>query len=96
MDTYDKFYNIYKKQNKEDVFNNKIKELCEIVMRQTNYTNDKALEELKIHNLNVKNVLRSYLNIPEQSIPKKSTNQEIYSEFRKFLDEASMKYYNKS
>lgn len=72
---------------------NKINELCNIIMRQTNYTMDECKEKLKLHNYDIIKVINEYMGIEKKNIQKKkTTNQMIYSEFRYFLDDACNKY----
>tara|TARA_B100000073_G_scaffold285776_1_gene247356 strand:- start:3294 stop:3530 length:237 start_codon:yes stop_codon:yes gene_type:complete len=63
----------------------------DIIIRQTNYNRDEAIEKLKIHNGNVMNVIREYIKgstssgKDEKVINAKNLNQEIYSQIRKNL-----------
>ena len=65
-----------------------------IVMSQTNYTNEEAIEKLKLFNCDYMMVIRDYMGIPEKkSEPKvKSVNQEVFRQIRMTLD-SSMKAY---
>jgi len=73
---------------------NLIDEKVEIVIRQTNYDKDLALEKLKEHNFDEVATIRSYLGINEKKNikPVKSINQEIYKQLRYKLD-SNMKNY---
>ena len=61
----------------------------DIIMKQTNFTREKATEEYYNNNKDIEKIIRNYLNpgkfekINEES---KSTNQNIYKEIRKFLN----------
>ena len=65
-----------------------------IVMSQTNYTQEEAIEKLKLFNCDYMMVIRDYMGIPEKkSEPKvKSVNQEVFRQIRMTLD-SSMKTY---
>ena len=72
-------------------------ELCEHikkVMLQTNYTEEQAIEKLKLFNCDYMRVLKDYMGIPEKKeVPKvKSVNQEIFRQIRTNLDK-TMKIY---
>lgn len=62
-------------------------DLCEKVMRQTDYDKTTAEEKLKKFELNVMNVIRDYLKPkPRVQNKPKSLNQQIYKEIREFMD----------
>lgn len=80
--------------NKDNVL-----DLIDIVIRQTDYDNDKALEELEIFDFDPIKVIRNYMN-PEKKIfyeqpAPKTTNQKIYKEIRTMLDSANAAYRKK-
>ena len=64
------------------------------VMSQTNYTEEQAIEKLKLFNCDYMRVLKDYMGIPEKKeVPKvKSVNQEIFRQIRTNLDK-TMKIY---
>lgn len=65
----------------------KIKYLCEIVKRQTDYTDDQIKEKLKIHNNNALEIIKEYMNVqPKKEKIISSTNQMVYNEIRNFMD----------
>jgi hypothetical protein len=72
-------------------------ELVQMVLRQTNYTENEAKDKLKEFNNDVILVIKSYFGITEKKAPEKvrSVNQEIYKQFRLKLD-SSMKEYRDS
>ena len=71
-------------------------ELCELVIRQTDYDKNKAEEKLKEHNNNVKEIIREYMGGNQSEKGAKSTiNQEIYSQIRDLMDTASKTYREK-
>jgi hypothetical protein len=69
-----------------------IDDLTDMVMRQTNYTYDESLEKIKYHNFDIVKVINEYLGVMSKPKKNSSTNQMMYSEFRKFLDDASEKH----
>ncbi len=66
----------------------KIKEKVALVMRQTDYNEEKALEKLKEHEYNEIAVVKEYLGVPikKAAAQVKSVNQEIYRQLRNKLD----------
>ena len=64
-------------------------EKIQIILRQTNLTEEQALSKMSEHNEDHMKVIREYLGITEKKAPQqiKSVNQEIYRQFReKFRD----------
>jgi len=64
-------------------------EKIQIILRQTDLTEEKAREKLAQHNEDHMKVIREYLGITEKKALErvKSVNQEIYRQFReKFRD----------
>jgi len=60
-----------------------IKESIQIILRQTNYTENEANDKLKEHNYDYMMVIKDYLGITEKkALPIKSVNQEIYKQMR--------------
>lgn len=76
--------------NKEEV-----NEKVNIIMRQTDYDNEKSYSKLVESNYNHIKVIKEYLGITEKKTPAKSAsiNQEIYKQIRHKLDD-SIKLYN--
>ena len=73
----------------------KIKEKVALVMRQTDYNEEKALEKLKEHEYNEITVVKEYLGVPikKTAAPIKSINQEIYKQLRNKLDSNMRDYH---
>jgi hypothetical protein len=64
-----------------------------IVLSQTNYTEEEAREKLQLFNCDYMKVIREYMGIPDKKVKKvKSVNQEIFRQIRTTLD-SSMKEY---
>ena len=72
----------------------KIDENVQLIMRQTDYTEEIAKEKLKEFNYDHIAVIKSYLGVTEKKpAPVKSLNQEIYKQLRHRLDK-NMRNYN--
>ena len=72
-----------------------------IILRQTDYTEEEVIQKLKEHNNNPMAVIREYMSmpLPSSSAPApapaaraKSVNQQIYGEIRGLMDTASKTY----
>ena len=71
-----------------------IDDKVQIILRQTDYSEDVAREKLKEYNFNEINVIKAYFGISEKKQPElKSINQEIYKQIRYKLD-SNMRDYN--
>ena len=85
------FLNIYHKYME----NEKIKTCIKIVISQTNYTDQEAFEKLKKWDNDFIKVIKEYLN-PDFQIKKKekkkSLNQAVIGEIRKFKDKQCFNY----
>ena len=106
---YEKHVEIYKakqqamadKYNKKrmEIFEKRKGELIEVLMRQTDYSKEKAIEELEAVQYNVSAALSKYMGVDktsqvdeETSKEPKSTNQKIFKEIRDFMDKGSRDY----
>lgn len=77
-----------------DNSNNRIKiskkeledKLSNVIMRQTDYTKEKAIEELEKHNYSVKLVLINAHNIQPNISKSNTSNQERFRLMRQLLD----------
>ena len=94
MSKYDELKALYEKQDKLELFEKKVHETCLVVMRQTDYNEEKALEKLKEHDMVALTVVKEYMGIPLKKQKKDLTaNQAVFREFRTFLDDACSNYY---
>uniref|UniRef100_A0A6C0CNX2 NET domain-containing protein n=1 Tax=viral metagenome TaxID=1070528 RepID=A0A6C0CNX2_9ZZZZ len=94
MSKYAELKELYEKENKLELFEKKVEETCLVVMRQTDYDKEKALEKLKEHDMVALTVVKEYMGIPLEKQKKDlTTNQAVYREFRTFLDDACSSYY---
>jgi len=66
----------------------------QVILRQTDYSEDKAREKLQQFDFNEIAVIKDYFGITEKKEPKKivSINQAIYKELRSHLDETMRNY----
>ena len=65
-----------------------IEDIKQLVMRQTNYSYEEATEQLLLHNNDITQIIRLYLNNgkPAEQMKKPlSINQQIYKEIRGLL-----------
>jgi len=72
----------------------KEQELCEVILRQTDYTKEVAREKLRENNYDALKVIRAYLGVTEKKAPEKSRsiNQQIYAQLRHKLDKDMQSY----
>lgn len=94
---YQKLKTELERKNKSHEFDKYLNNLMNVVMRQTNYDEETAKEKLIEHDLDVMKIIREYMNVSNSNTinTAKSTNQKMYGEFRKFLDDASSKHYKR-
>ena len=75
------------------------KEVINLVMRQTDYTEEEAKTMLKKWNNNYINVIKEYLNPdfdqPTQKSKPKTLNQQMMGEIRQFMDDVYVKFENR-
>jgi hypothetical protein len=75
------------------------KEVINLVMRQTDYTEEQAKEKLKKWNNNYINVIKEYLNPDFQTVKKKekpkTLNQQMLGEIRSFMDDVYVQFENR-
>ena len=71
-----------------------IEDIKHLVMRQTNYSYEEATQQLSLHNNDVTQIIRLYLNNgkPAEQMKKPlSINQQIYKEIRGLLVDVEKK-----
>lgn len=94
MSNYENLKELYKKHDQLELFEEKVLETCNVVMRQTDYDMETSLEKLKVHNMVAIDVVKEYMGIPlKKERESVSTNQAVFREFRTFLDDACSNYY---
>ena len=74
-----------------------LQHIIDIILRQTDYTEEQTIAKMKEHNNNAITIIREYVSggIDVKGIKKeteKSTNQQIYGEIRSLMDDASKRY----
>ena len=75
-------------------------QITEIIKRQTDYDDETIKSKLVEHNNNVIDIIREFMNPTNKSLLKntitpKTTNQKVYYEIRKLMDDASEAYRKK-
>lgn len=96
MNKYETSREIWIKQNKVHVFDHAFNNVCELIVRQTDYDIVMAKEKLIRHDMNTLLVIKEWMGIDVKTETiKKSTNQMVFDEFRTFLTEASLKFKDK-
>jgi NACalpha-BTF3-like transcription factor len=58
------------------------KEFISILMRQTTYTKEEAIQSLKENNNNIEKCIEQFLEIPPKKQPEMSVNQKIFKNIR--------------
>lgn len=96
MNKYETSREIWIKQNKVHVFDHAFNNVCELIVRQTDYDIVMAKEKFIRHDMNTLLVIKEWMGIDVKTETiKKSTNQMVFDEFRSFLTEASLKFKDK-
>jgi hypothetical protein len=102
---YERLKYYCEQNNRMELFHTRMNQQVEIIMRQTDYDDKTARDKLIEYDLNTMNIIRDYMrgyrDLDNSPYPHKknnhshsqSTQQSIYGEFRKFLDDASTKFY---
>tara|TARA_A200000113_G_scaffold53823_1_gene44667 strand:+ start:804 stop:1208 length:405 start_codon:yes stop_codon:yes gene_type:complete len=86
------------KQEKQASIDRVRRELIAMVMRQTDYSEEVAIEKLTEYNGNYEKVIRDYLvgtPIVQPTVKEQSLNQRVFGEIRSYMDDASSAYYKK-
>ena len=77
----------------QDCFSAQQNAMVEIVLRQTDYTREQAFSKLQEYNNDLTKVIKMYLGASSEKVkPVTSVNQQIYSEIRTMMDDASLRY----
>jgi hypothetical protein len=68
-----------------------------MIIRQTDYTEEKAIEKLRQFGFNEISVIKDYMGITEKKAPVKiaSVNQAIYKQLRTYLNGAMSDYHER-
>jgi hypothetical protein len=87
--------NITPEEKKTLYLEKKQQALIKMVMRQTDYDEEKTKEKLKEHHNNYETVIKEYMGVDihkKKTINYHSTNQAIYGEIRNMMDNAADNY----
>jgi len=77
--------------------NEDLNKYLQIVLSQTNYTEEEAIYKLKLFDCDYMKVIREYMGIPDKKTQKvKSVNQEIFKQIRTTLDSSMKEYREKN
>lgn len=69
------------------------RDVVELVMRQTDYDEEKAMAKLEEHNGEVVSLIREHMGGSKYTKPSpKTTNQTVFSEIRGMMDDAASRY----
>jgi hypothetical protein len=85
-------------QKRKEQYERYIENLKNIILRQTDYSEEEVMNKLKEHNNNAMNVIREYMGSSSTNKnnktdkPAKSENQQIYAGMRGMLDTAARNY----
>ena len=82
-------------QKRKEQYERHIENLKNIILRQTDYSEEEVINKLKEHNNNAMNVIREYMgssSTGKSAKPAKSENQQIYAGMRGMLDTAARNY----
>jgi len=85
-------------QKRKEQYERQIENLKNIILRQTDYSEEEAINKLKEYNNNAMNVIREYMGSSSTNKnnktdkPVKSENQQMYAEMRGMLDTAARNY----
>lgn len=66
----------------DELKNSQLNDQIQMIMRQTNYTHEEALNKLIEFNYDTVKTIKSYFNISEKKEKVLSVNQEIYKHLR--------------
>ena len=70
------------------------KEKIAMIVRLTTYTYEEAETKLKDCNSNYEMVISEFMGIKKKPVSTKSVNQEVFTQIRKRMDEASSSFYS--
>lgn len=85
-------------QKRKEQYERQIENLKNIILRQTDYSEEEAINKLKEYNNNAMNVIREYMGSSSTNKnnktdkPVKSENQQMYAKMRGMLDTAARNY----
>tara|TARA_Y100000816_G_C25910851_1_gene475042 strand:+ start:381 stop:746 length:366 start_codon:yes stop_codon:yes gene_type:complete len=80
----------WEEAGKEEEFDRRLGLMADVVMRQTTFTREEAVLALEKNKFSIEKAILSQSDTVELKVkPTKSLNQNLFSEFRSFLDDAA-------
>ncbi len=75
-----------------------VEDQVKIIMTQTTYNEEEALEKMKLFNNDGMRVIKDFMGIPEKKVETKvkSINQEVYRQIRTTMDVSMKEYRDKN
>lgn len=75
-----------------------VEDQVKIIMSQTTYNEEEALEKMKLFNNDGMRVIKDFMGIPEKKVETKvkSINQEVYRQIRTTMDVSMKEYRDKN
>ena len=85
--------NKYNREQIEEILDIKEKQIVNLVLSQTNMTEEDAKQELEENDYNSIKVIKKHFGIKEKEVDNNvNVNQQVYKEIRYFMDSASKQY----
>ena len=83
----------YNREQIEEILDIKEKQIINLVLSQTNMTEENARQQLEENDYNSIKVIKKHFGIKEKEVDNNvNVNQQVYKEIRQFMDSASKKY----
>ena len=85
--------NKYNREQIEEILDIKEKQIVNLVLSQTNMTEEDAKQQLEENDYNSIKVIKKHFGIKEKDVDNNvNVNQQVYKEIRYFMDSASKQY----
>ena len=85
--------NKYNREQIEEILDIKEKQIINLVLSQTNMTEEDARQQLEENDYNSIKVIKKHFGIKEKEVDDNvNVNQQVYKEIRQFMDSASKQY----
>ena len=83
----------YNREQIEEILDIKEKQIINLVLSQTNMTEENARQQLEENDYNSIKVIKKHFGIKEKEVDNNvNVNQQVYKEIRQFMDSASKQY----
>ena len=83
----------WEEAGKEAEFDRRLGLMADVVMRQTTLTREAAELALEKNKFSIEKAIMSQTeSVPQEAKPSKSLNQNLFTEFRSFLDDAAQNH----